>query len=106
MAGDLLEELLTAIGDDNEELDAPWLWAKVLERLLAHDPDGADHVLKQARRANFMVVVLLLIPPEERHQSPPRYETGEASEAVYIADVYGCAWDKHPEALAWLQEHA
>lgn len=106
MAGDLLEESQKFIDEYNEELEAPWLWAKVLERLLAHDPDGADQVLKQARRANFMAAVMLLIPPEERRPCPPQYDIGEDSEAVYIADVYGCAWDKHPEALAWLQEHA
>ena len=68
--------------------------------------DGADQTLDKARRANFMVPTVLFMLPAKRHACPPTYETGEATEAVYIADVYGCAWDAHPEALAWLRENA
>jgi tetratricopeptide (TPR) repeat protein len=106
MAGDLLEDLKMAIDDHREAQDAAWLWGRVLERLLADDTNGAKQALTKARRANFMVPVILFMPPAKRHACPPTYETGEASEAVYIADVYGCAWDAHPEALAWLKEHA
>lgn len=106
MAGGLLDELKTAIIDHRENQDAAWLWARVLERLLAGDPNGADQTLDKARRANFMVPTVLFMLPAKRHACPPTYETGEATEAVYIADVYGCAWDAHPEALAWLREHA
>ncbi len=105
MAGGLLEELPTAIATHREAHDAPWLWGRVLERLLAGDDDGAVQAIAEARRTNVMVASLLLSPPSERPPCPPRYEIGAATEAAYIADVYGRAWDLHPDALAWLREH-
>ncbi len=105
LAGDLLDEAETAIIDHRDDRDAPWLWARVLERLLANDANGASQALTKARRANVLVPAVLFMPADQRHRCPPRYETGDATEAVYIADVYGCAWDRHPGALAWLREN-
>jgi len=106
MAGELFDELKIDIIDFRDDHNAAWLWARVLERLLLNDFDGAHLALTNARRANSLVAAVLRRPKSKRPPCPPRYERGEATEAVYIVDVFACAWDSHPEASAWLREHA
>ena len=70
---------------------------------VAGDLAGAATALQQARKQNRHVEAFLTaarpVPPERGLS----YQVGQPSEAVRVADCLLAAWQRSPEALAWLK---
>ncbi len=85
------------------EFNAVFAWGRVLERFLSEDLPGAKAALAAARKQNPHMQAFV-----KGHRSPPRhlpeaYAPGSKEEAICYAEVLRTAWERHPEALKWLE---
>lgn len=95
-----LEKLLT----EYDEESAAWLWARVAQRFLSGDVDGATRALREAEKLNPHVRQYL----SGRKPHPKRqiefYSHGDESEAIMCLDCIGRGWKAHPTLVAWLRD--
>ena len=100
-SGDLTgaAKLLKVYGEDGS---ASFAWARVLERFLSGDLEGAEWALKIALKSNRFVAPYMTgrMPLPER--MPEMYELGSAEEAALCVVGLSAAWDAHQEAVFWL----
>jgi tetratricopeptide (TPR) repeat protein len=85
-----------------EDGSANFAWARVLERFLAGDREGASAALRAARGANRHMELILTgrTPlPEER---PEMYSPGSMEEAALCVSYLSGALAEHKEAALWL----
>ena len=78
-------------------------WAKVLERFLSSDREGAMAALKAARKENRHVEHYLRGRKMKPQSLPDFYSLGDDNEAVHCVANLGSAWERHPAALEWLK---
>lgn len=102
-SGDLNDAalMLTKYKDD---ASASFAWARVLERLLSGDRDGAAAMLKKARKANPHVELFLASQKPLPENLPEMYSPGSEAEAVLCLSYLGGAWAEHADAARWLFE--
>lgn len=92
-------QLLKQYEDDGSALFA---WARVLERFLAGDREGAGAALRQARSANRHVELFLTMREPLPEEPPEMYSLGSEEEAVICLNYLSGAWAEHKEAALWL----
>ncbi len=78
-------------------------WARVLERFLSGDVEGAARELARARARNQYVEDYLSGQKELHVRIFDTYAFGSSEEAVCCAAVLLPAWEKHPAAQDWLK---
>jgi tetratricopeptide (TPR) repeat protein len=91
--------LLTQYKDD---ASANFAWARVLERFLAGDRDGAAAALKKARKANQHVELYLTAQKPLPTEPPEMYSPGSEEEAVLCLGYLSGAVAEHRELASWL----
>jgi tetratricopeptide (TPR) repeat protein len=89
-----------------DEESAIFLWARVLERYLAAELTEAATILTKARKENTHVEDLLTKRRKPPKESAPYYSPGDVTEAVVCLESIGAAWNRYPEALAWLAKQS
>ena len=99
-------EALRKLYTQYDEESAFFLWARVLERYLATQLTEAASVLLEARKENPHVEDLLTKRRKLPKERAPFYSPGDISEAVVCLDMIGAAWNRYPEALAWLAKQS
>lgn len=77
-------------------------WARVLERFLSGDRDGAAAALNKARAANRHVELYLIGQKELPKRLPEMYSPGSSEEAILCLQNLSGAWAEHKEAVLWL----
>ena len=88
------------------DASATFQWARVLEKHLADDGDGAVATLRSARKDNPFVEDYLTGKKRPPRNLPGYYSPGEESEAQYVAINLRPVWKKHGSAVAWLKAQA
>jgi tetratricopeptide (TPR) repeat protein len=78
-------------------------YARVLERFLSGDREGAGRVRQEARRENPHVEAFLLGKKKLPRRLPDYMEFGGETEAIHCAVYLAEAWQRHPQALSWLK---
>jgi len=91
--------LLKQYKDDGS---ANFEWARVTERFMAGDREGAAAALKAARRANPHVERLLTQKKPLPKELPEMYSPGSEAEAVLVLNFLSGAWAEQQEAAFWL----
>jgi len=91
--------LLTQYKND---ASANFAWARVLERFLAGDRDGAAAALKKARKANRHVKLYLIAQKPLPTEPPEMYSPGSEEEAVLCLGYLSGAVAEHQELAFWL----
>ncbi|MBI2302650.1 MAG: hypothetical protein HYU66_27405 [Armatimonadetes bacterium] len=105
LAEDRLEDARRLLDTYAEDAWAVHAFGEVLALFLEGDEAGAVLALAEAREANPHVEALLLGRSRMPRELPDSYMLGEASEAVFVREYLGRAWDAHPAAKAWLAAH-
>jgi tetratricopeptide (TPR) repeat protein len=95
---DRARDLMKRYQDDS----AVFLWAAVLERILAGDFPQAARALKRARSQNRFVEEYLALK-KDVGELPEMYSPGADSEATYCVYVLGMSWIKQVPAYYYLQ---
>lgn len=103
LAKDDLKRARRLLRKYKESSSAVFYWGRTLERFLSGDLRGAEEALRDARARNRFVEVYLTGLKRAPSLLPRHYIDGSDDEALVCLDAIGEAWDKHPEALAWLQ---
>ncbi|HUB00506.1 MAG TPA: hypothetical protein VMA34_19400 [Terracidiphilus sp.] len=85
-----------------EDASANFAWARVLERFMAGDRDGASTALKAARKSNRHVELLLTQKQALPKELPDMYAPGSAEEAVLCLSFLSGALTEHAEVSSWL----
>jgi tetratricopeptide (TPR) repeat protein len=85
-----------------EDGSANFEWARVTERFVSGDRDGAAAVLKTARRANPQVEQFLLRKKPLPKAMPEMYGPGSEEEAVLVISFLSGAWAENQEMSFWL----
>lgn len=88
---------------DERKFSAVWAWAYILERLLSGKTEAAEKALKDARKQNPYAQAYFLGHRKLPKSMPDSYSPGSREEAMIAWDLSRQAWEKHPEALAWLR---
>jgi tetratricopeptide (TPR) repeat protein len=87
--------------------ECPWntvfAWGRVLERLLSGDEAGARKAVAVARKQNPHMEAYLKGRKRPPRHLPDSYAPGSKEEAACFADTLRMAWERHPEAAAWLR---
>lgn len=99
-----LDEARELLGRFATDESACWLWARVLERVLADDREGAEAAHTAARKANVFVDALLRL--SETPQLSDRQAPGSVEEASEIFELLGPAWVGSERARAWILEQS
>ncbi|MBS1820737.1 MAG: tetratricopeptide repeat protein [Acidobacteria bacterium] len=86
------------------DASANFAWARVLERFLSNDRDGANASLKRALKANRHVELYLTEQRALPKRLPEMYSTGSEEEAVLCLNYLGRAWASHKAAAVWLSD--
>jgi tetratricopeptide (TPR) repeat protein len=82
---------------------AVFAWGEVLEQFLRGDLEEAAATLAEARQQNRHVEAFLTGARPVPRETEPFYQPGRESEAIRAADFLLPAWQRHPDALAWLK---
>jgi tetratricopeptide (TPR) repeat protein len=85
-----------------EDGSATFEWARVLERFVAGDRDGASEALKGARKANRHVELFLTQKQTLPKELPEMYSPGSEEEAVLVLSYLSGALAESKEACSWL----
>lgn len=103
LAMDKLEGANHLFGQYNERnLCATFAWAYVMERFLAGDTAGAVKALAAARKQNPHAEAYFAGIKKLPKKMPDRYSMGSPEEATIAWEILKPAWEKHPEAHAWM----
>lgn len=100
---DRLEDAQRLFRQFEDEGSAMFAWARVLERYLRQDPEGAASALQQARTSNPHAEAYLVGAKRPPREMPSYYGIGDENEAIICAESIGPAWRAHPQAVAWLK---
>ncbi len=84
------------------EWNVVFAWSRVLERLVSGDEPRASKALVAARKQNPHMEVYLKGPRRLPKSLPASYSQGSKEEALCYAEPMLMAWQRHPEAGAWL----
>jgi tetratricopeptide (TPR) repeat protein len=79
-------------------------WARVLERWVSSDTEGASTALDHAREVNPFVEPYLTGRKTPPAHLPEYIAIGDEDEAVVFMDEIGPAWTAHPDAIEWLKK--
>jgi tetratricopeptide (TPR) repeat protein len=79
------------------------MWGRVLERCLSGDFEEASRAFEEAREWNSHVPGYLTGRRRLPRAMLDHYTKRGESEAIYCVTILGSAWQRHPEALAWLK---
>jgi tetratricopeptide (TPR) repeat protein len=85
-----------------EDSSACFEWARMLERFLAGDRDGAGKALKVARKANPHVELFVTQKRSLPKELPEMYSPGSEEEAVLVLNYLSGALVAQQEARSWL----
>lgn len=88
---------------NERDFSAVFAWGYVLERYLSRDTTAAISALKAARKQNPHAAAYALGHRKLPKRMPASYSMGSKEEAVIAWDIPKPAWEKHPEAEAWLR---
>jgi tetratricopeptide (TPR) repeat protein len=102
VAGDL-EGVRRLLGQYAEDDSAVFAYARVLERFLSGDREGAAQAREDARDDNPHVEAYLTGRRALPRHLPDFYSPGDKTEAVHCAASLADAWKRHPEAVSWLR---
>jgi len=86
-----------------EDGSAVFAYARVLERLLSGDREGAALAREDAREDNPLVEGYLTGRKKLPRHLPDYYSPGDETEAIHCAVYLADAWKRHPEAVNWLR---
>ena len=81
---------------------ASFKWARVLERFLSGDHEGASKALKQARKANRHIELFLTLRESASKEAPEMYSPGSKEEAVLVLNGLCGALLAQQEACSWI----
>ena len=84
------------------DASACFSWARMLERFLAGDRDGAKAALKKARTANPHMELFLTAQKPLPKEPPETYSTGSEEEAVLCLGYLSGVVAEHQELASWL----
>ncbi len=87
---------------DERKYSATFAWAYVFGRYLAGDIKGAQRALKTARAQNTYAEDYFAGRKRLPSKMPDMYSMGSPEEAMIAWEILKPAWEKHPEAQAWL----
>jgi tetratricopeptide (TPR) repeat protein len=85
-----------------DDASANFAWARVLERFLAGDREGAGAALAKARKANPHMELFLTAQKPLPEEPPEMYSPGSEEEAVLSLGYLSGAWAEHKDAAHWL----
>jgi tetratricopeptide (TPR) repeat protein len=85
-----------------DDASANFAWARVLERFLAGDREGAGAALAKARKANPHMELYLTVRKPLPEEPPEMYSPGSEQEAVLSLGYLSGAWAEHKDAALWL----
>jgi tetratricopeptide (TPR) repeat protein len=85
------------------EFSAVFNYARVLERFLSGDREGAARARQEARAENPHVEAFLLGKKKLPRRLPDYVQFGHETEAIHCAVYLGEAWQRQPQALSWLK---
>lgn len=85
-----------------EDASANFSWARVLERFLSGDVQGAERALKSALKTNRHVALYMTGRMQLPEGMPETYEMGSEEEAALCVVGLSAAWDAHQDAVSWL----
>lgn len=85
-----------------DDASANFAWARVLERFLAGDPEGANAALAQARKANPHMELFLTARKRLPKEPPEMYSPGSEEEAALCLSYLSGAWAENKGAALWL----
>ncbi|MGH9592105.1 MAG: tetratricopeptide repeat protein, partial [Bryobacteraceae bacterium] len=88
----------------HEDGSASFEWARVVERFMAGDRNGASKALKAARKANLHVELLLTQKKALPLEMPEMYSMGSEEEAVLVLSYLSGALAEQKEASLWIFE--
>lgn len=88
---------------DERKFTATWAWAYILERFVSGAEDEASAALVEALAQNPHMRAYVQGDRQLPRNRPDRYAMGSREEAIIAWDVLAPAWEKHPEAVAWLR---
>ena len=88
--------------EDESEWSVVFSWCQVLERLLSKDDAGATKALTAARKQNPHMEKYLKGHSKIPKELPGSYSPGSNDEAITYAEPLVVAWNKFPDAMAWL----
>lgn len=100
---DNLEGVRRLLKQYEGEFSAVFQYARVLERFLAGDREGAAQALKEARKENPHIEAFLLGKKKLPRRLPEYLQFGHETEAIHCAVYMGEAWKRQPKAVSWLQ---
>ncbi len=86
-----------------EKFLGSFAWARVLERWLSGDPDGAKAALARARKVNPFAEAYIAGTRELPRHTPEYFRPGDESEAQTCAKELEAAWRSHPGFREWLR---
>ncbi len=79
-------------------------WGQCLQHLLRSDFSMASQALKAARAQNPFMEDFIRGTCQPPPELPAHHVIGSMEEAVMFVDDMLTAWNRHPEAVTWLQE--
>ena len=88
---------------DECDFSTVFAWGYVLERFLSGNTAAAINALKKARKQNPHAQAYALGHRRPPKRMPDSYSPGSKEEAVIAWDILKHAWERHPEAEAWLR---
>lgn len=89
---------------DEREFSTVYAWGDILTRFLKQDLPGALNALQNARRQNRHAQAYFLENRKPPKNLPDAYRPQSKEEAIFAWDIQKLAWQRHPEAQAWLRE--
>jgi tetratricopeptide (TPR) repeat protein len=94
---------LMSLYEGEEDLDACFAWARVLERWLSGKVDDAKAALAKARKMNRFTEPYLTGSRELPRQAPEYYRPGDDTEAQVCGTQLSVAVESHPSFRDWLR---
>jgi len=94
---------LMSLYEGEEEVDACFAWARVLERWLSGKTNDAKVALARARKINRFSEPYLSGSRKLPGQAPEYYRPGDESEAQVCGFQLSAAVESHPTFLEWLR---
>lgn len=87
---------------DEFDYNTVFAWAKVLERILAGNPEEAARAVAAAQKQNPASQAYVLGHRKIPKNPPDSYSPGSKEEAMCFAADLQSAWNAHPAAKKWL----
>jgi len=104
LAADRVQQAGKFLEKHKDDPMAAFAWARVLQRHLAGDLDGAKAALAKARETNRHMEAYLAGRKRLPDQMPGYYGVGDENEAVISAKILAPAWKDARSAVRWLRQ--